>query len=104
MPDHLPQIYQVEMSAHAIERFRERVFDASDETVRAYVLTPAARAWLAAGATAINGHNGLRIYAKHGVVTTVTPDHWPPTFRRNKHGHGDDIGGRPVPETERPDA
>lgn len=67
-PRHEPRV-----SRHAIERFRERVYDASDETIIAHILSPRARQWIAAGAETVTV-GGLSIRAKHGVVLTVIPN------------------------------
>lgn len=88
-----PQIYEVEVSEHALQRYRQRIGDATDEEIQAKILS--ARVWLAAGATAVYFHDGIHIYAKRGIVVTVTPDHWPPTYRMNKHGVGSGVSGRP---------
>ena len=75
---------EVRLSQHAIERFRERMFDASEGTIEAYVLTPRVRAALGMGATRVSNVNGMHVFADGaGTVTTIYPDTWHP---RSKPG------------------
>ena len=85
MPD-LPALYHPRVSRHAIERFRERVYDASDATITAHILA-AGRPWIAAGAETITS-GGLSIRARGGVVLTVLPSGAKSYCRRAGHkGH-----------------
>lgn len=77
----LPQRYQVGLTHHAVERFRERFADAPIETVAAMILTPLVRSAVAAGAHRIIRSDGMIVCALAGQVTTV---YWREPRRRRR--------------------
>lgn len=75
------------VTAHAIERYQERVANLSDEAVIEAILSPAVVKAATFGAPFVRLATGQRIVIEDSVVVTVLPsDHWPAALdRRRRH-------------------
>ena len=75
----------IHVTAHAIERYRERVTDGTDDQIRAAIDCPAVRAAAQIGACYVRLHGGQRIVLKDYTVVTVMPsDNYRKQVRRHK--------------------
>ena len=66
----------IHVTAHAIDRFRERIADLPDETIRAMLSSPVIARAAAFGANWVRIAGGHRICLRgHTVTTILPPDH-----------------------------
>ena len=65
------EIYKPSISAHACQRFRERVGEATNAQIDEFLLTPEMRNWLAWGVCRVINYKGLNIIVDEGVIVTV---------------------------------
>ena len=70
-PIALPQVWQVGLTHHAVERFRERFAEVPLDAVAATILTPLVHSAVAAGAQRIIRSDGMIVCAVNGQITTV---------------------------------
>lgn len=63
----------IRVSAHAVERYRERVRDVPAETIHAVLAGPAVRAAVAFGARYVKLGTGHRVVLDGATVVTVLP-------------------------------
>ncbi len=75
-------IYKPSISAHAYQRFRQRVGEATYEQIDDYLLTAEMRDWLAWGVIRVINYKGMNIAVDHGVIVTVVVA-GPGSSRRN---------------------
>lgn len=61
------------ISAHAIERYQQRVRPCSDDEAREAMSTPFIRAAVAFGAHLIRLGSGHRLIIRNGAIITITP-------------------------------
>lgn len=61
------------ITAHAIQRYRERVAELADDQIRAALDCPAVRAAAQIGARFVRLHGGQRIVLQGDTVVTVMP-------------------------------
>lgn len=83
----------IHVTAHAIDRFRERIADLPEETIRAMLSTKAIRQAAQFGANWVRIAGGHRICLRgHTVTTILPPDHFKRMVLReglSRHGsHG----------------
>ena len=64
-------LYKPSISAHAYERFRQRVGEANGAQIDEYLLTDEMRDWLAWGVCRVNNYKGMTIACQNGVIITV---------------------------------
>ncbi len=64
-------IYTPGISAHAYQRFRQRVGEATVSQIDDYLLTDEMRDWLAWGVCRVLNYKGMNIAVDHGVIVTV---------------------------------
>lgn len=78
----------VNVSAHAISRYRERVSPVTADEARAQLDTPAVRTAIRIGAPYVKLGTGQRIVIEGNVVVTVLPaDHGPHAMSRANYEH-----------------
>ena len=62
------------LTAHAWARWNERAYPMSYGELRAYLLTPERRCWIAMGVRCIRlPHDGVELRIKDGTIVTVVP-------------------------------
>ena len=79
------------LTRHAYDRWCERAWWASMETVRCYVLTPERRRWIAMGASRITmPRDGVALVVQDNAVVTVVPisGRWRCARRTRRAGQG----------------
>ncbi len=64
-------IYPPSISAHAYQRFRERVGEATHKQIDDYLLTAKMREWLSWGVCRVINYKGLNIAVNQGAIVTV---------------------------------
>ncbi len=72
-------IYTPSISAHAYQRFRQRVGEATLSQIDDYLLTDEMRDWLAWGVCRVINYQGMNIAVDQGVIVTVVvaePGSW----------------------------
>ena len=75
-------IYKPNISAHAYQRFRQRVGEATHAQIDDYLLTDEMWDWLAWGVCRVFNYKGLNIAVEQGTVVTVVTA-GPGASRRN---------------------
>ena len=70
----MKEIYPVSISAHAYQRFRKRIGDASVSQIDDFILTDEMRNWLAWGVIRVNRYKGLNILAREGIIISILAD------------------------------
>lgn len=71
------------LTAHAIERYQERVENVPDDVVRARLTNFRVKAAVAFGATAVRLSSGAKLIIKDKVIVTVLP----PAPKRRRKGY-----------------
>ncbi|MGE8143067.1 hypothetical protein ACQKOE_13915 [Novosphingobium sp. NPDC080210] len=67
----------IHVSQHALDRYRERIANLSDDEIRAALITPAVMTAAAIGARFVRIASGHRIaLADYTITTILPPDHF----------------------------